>query len=267
MKTLQSAIAILLLALFSASAADEEPAFRLARIFGNEMILQQEKPITIWGWAKPGAEVSITLTRDAATGDAAVAKAEEQEPQAPKGKKIPDDGYSVTMRYEEQNAPVWPTQTVKASAGNDGRWSATFKPVKASFQPVWIIAESDGKTLTAADVLIGEIWLCAGQSNMSWRGFNRKELLNPTSECPGLRYIAWDDSSNKPLNDIQVKATWSKCSPETADRYSAVPYLYGMLLHRHLKVPVGIINVARGGTTGDTWCLREELDSIEHVTV
>lgn len=63
------------------------------------------------------------------------------------------------------------------------------------------------------------------------------------------------------------RAGWRECTPENAERFSAVPYLYGMFLHRYLKVPVGIINVARGGTTGDTWCLREELDRLDHVTV
>ena len=257
-----------LLVLLSAThGAEDQAEFRFARIIGDEMVLQQGKTITIWGWAAPGAEVSVTLTRDAATGEAAVAKADEEGAQPRKGKTTPGDGYSVTMRYEEQNPPAWPPQTETARANADGRWTAEFKPLKASFQPVWIVAESGGKTLAASDVLIGEVWVCAGQSNMGWVNFNRKGLITPSSDCPGLRYIAWHDSHYKPLDDIRSNTSWRKCSPEAAEKFSAVPYLYGMLLHRYLKMPVGIINVARGGTTGDAWCLREELDGIEHVSV
>jgi len=69
----------------------------------------------------------------------------------------------------------------------------------------------------------------------------------------GLRYISWHDSWHKPLDDIRNEVRWQVCSPKTAQRFSAVPYLYGMFLHRYLKVPVGIINVARGGTLGQAW--------------
>ena len=66
-----------------------------------------------------------------------------------------------------------------------------------------------------------------------------------------------------PRDDIQRNIEWRECSPENAQRFSAVPYLFGTFLHRYLKVPLGIINVARGGTLGQTWCLRSELESID----
>ena len=109
--------------------------------------------------------------------------------------------------------------------------------------------------------------MCAGQSNMGWSNFNRKGREAASADFPGLRYIAWEDSWYKPLGDVRKNIRWQECSPEAARRFSAVPYLYGMFLHRYLKVPVGIINVARGGTTGQTWCTREELDGIDHISV
>jgi|GEM_PF-2320327 len=69
-----------------------------------------------------------------------------------------------------------------------------FGPAKASFQPTWLIAKSGERTLVADHVLIGEIWVCAGQSNMDWVGFNRKGRESASADAPGLRYVAWDDS-------------------------------------------------------------------------
>ncbi|NQU23762.1 MAG: hypothetical protein HQ567_20970, partial [Candidatus Nealsonbacteria bacterium] len=173
-----------------------------------------------------------------------------------------DAGYSVTVRYVEKNPPKLVPQTVGATAGEDGRWTAEFKPAKASFQPTWILARRGDDLIGVRNVLIGEIWVCAGQSNMGWSNFNRKTREAASADFPGLRYVAWHDSWYKPLDDVRQNIRWRQCSPESAQEFSAVPYLYGMFLHRYLKVPVGIINVARGGTLGQTWCLREELDSV-----
>ncbi len=266
MKAILISSTIVLSTLLAHGAADEEPEFRFARILSDGMVLQQEKPIKIWGWAKPGAEVSVTMTQDAATGTAAMETAVQS------GTRRADSGkgggdYSVTMRYEERNPPKFAPQTVRARAGTDGAWNATFPPARSSFQETWIIAKNGGQTLAVENVLIGEVWVCAGQSNMGWVNFNRKTRVAGSSDYPGLRYIAWHDSWHKPLDDVRNNIRWQECSPESAKGFSAVPYLYGMFLHRYLKVPVGIINVARGGTTGDTWCLREELDGLQHVTV
>jgi len=266
MKTYLIGSTILLSAFLACPAADEPPEFRFARIISDGMVLQQGKPIKIWGWAEPEAEVSVTLTQDAATGTAAVESAVKQGTRQAPGEKAGDE-YSVTMHYEEHNPPEFAPQTVKAEAAADGRWTALLDPAKAGFQPTWIVAASGGQTLAVENVLIGEVWVCAGQSNMGWGNFNRKTRVAGSSDFPGLRYVAWHDSWYEPLDDVRSNIRWQECSPESAQDFSAVPYLYGMFLHRYLKVPVGIINVARGGTTGDTWCLREELDGLQHVTV
>ncbi len=235
------------------------PAFRFAKIFTDNMVLQQGKPIGVWGWAAPGASVAVTLTQEPAVG---VRKAG--------GSPAPSAGagaYSVSVRYFETNPPKLATRTLEATAGADGRWSVEFPPAKASFQATWLVAKDGTETIGIGNVLIGEIWLCAGQSNMGWGNFNRKSREVPSADFPGLRYVAWNDSWYKPLDDVRNDIAWVECSPETAQRFSAVPYLYGMYLHRYLKVPVGIINVARGGTLGQTWCLREQLDPIDNVII
>ncbi len=232
------------------------PEFRLARIFTDNMVLQQGKPITVWGWAKPGARVAVTLTQESKIGSEAVEASREEE----------SDEYSVTARYVEKNPPKLATKSLEVAAGADGKWLVKFDPAKASFQPTWIIAKTGGTSLTVQNVLIGEVWVCAGQSNMGWGNFNRKDREGASADFPGLRYIAWEDSWYKPLDDIsdKRKPSWRECSPESAKSFSAVPYLYGMFIHRYLKTPVGIINVARGGTLGQTWCMRSELDNIDN---
>ena len=239
------------------SAQDAEP-LRFAKIISDNMVLQQQKPISLWGWAKPETEVKVTLTQDVQLGESAVSKIGGPA-------TAEDEGvYSVTVRYVEKNPPKLETQTLKATAGKDGSWNVKFPAAKASFQPTWIIAETGAEMVVVQNVLIGELWLCAGQSNMGWSNFNRKGREAASADFPALRYIAWEDSWYKPLPEVRKTIRWQECSPEAAQRFSAVPYLYGAFLHRYLKVPVGIINVARGGTLGQTWCLRDELDSIDN---
>lgn len=246
--------------------AQESISFRFARIIQDNMVLQRDKPVHIWGWAEPGERVSVTITQDAAMGDKAV-EAAVAEGTRKLVTSAENGEYSVTVKYVESNPPPAATMSVEATADSDGRWTATFEPMKASFQPTWIVAESRAQTLVAQNALIGEVWVCAGQSNMGWSNFNRKAREAASADFQGLRYVAWHDSWYKPRDDVKSNIQWRECSPESAKSFSAVPYLYGMFLHRYLKVPVGIINVARGGTTGQTWCSREELDLIEHVTV
>ena len=243
----------------TSDAADS--SLRLAKIFGDGMVLQQGKPIQIWGWAAAGSQVSVTLTQDSKQGEAACVRFDTE-----RGNRKPatDDGdYGVTIRYVERNPPRLQTQTVQARAGDDGRWMVTLKAAQASFQQTWIIVKNETDLAVARNVLIGEIWVCAGQSNMGWGNFNRKDREAASADFPALRYIAWHDSYYKPRTDVQPNIRWQECSPASAERFSAVPYLYGMFLHRYLKVPVGIINVARGGTLGQTWNMRAELDSID----
>ena len=249
------------------STQGQEPGeLRFAKIISDNQVLQQGKPIKLWGWAERGATVVVSITQEESVGQQAVSEAiasgTRREVSPPKS-----DEYSVTTRYVETNAPESETQSMRTTANEDGMWSVTFQPIKASFRPTWITAKSGGTTLAVNNVLVGEVWVCAGQSNMAWSNFNRKQREAASADFPGLRYVAWDDSWYQPREDVQKNIRWQECSPETAERFSAVPYLFGMFLHRYLKVPVGVINVARGGTTGQTWCLNDELERIEHITV
>ena len=236
--------------------AEESETLRFARILNDNVVLQQGKPITVWGWGKPGTVVKVTLTQDATTGHKAETEADLETTQDE------SDDYSVGVHYVEKNPPRLKEKTLSAKSGKQGRWSVSFPPAKASFQPIWMIARGGDETVVVRNALIGEVWICAGQSNMGWGNFNRKGRESGSADFPGLRYVAWEDSWYKPLDEVRNKIGWKECTPDNAQRFSAVPYLFGTFLHRYLKVPVGIINVARGGTLGQTWCLRRELESI-----
>ena len=228
---------------------------RLAKILSDNMVLQQEKEARIWGWARPGKDVTVTISEDES-----VAK-----PYLSDEAGTPSDEYEVTVAYTEKNAPAFSAQSKTTKADETGRWQVELAPMPAGFTPKYIVARSGDQGVAIRNVLIGELWVCAGQSNMGWQGFHRKDREAASADFPGLRYIAWSDSWYQPLEDIRNEVRWQVCSPKAAQRFSAVPYLYGMFLHRYLKVPVGIINVARGGTLGQTWCLREELDDSDSV--
>jgi len=243
--------------------AAENGDLRLAKIFADNMVLQQQKPISVWGWAKPGTNVSVTLTQNRQLGEKAVTAYSEQTKRRSAELRASGE-YSIKIQYVEKHPPRLPTQIHHVTSDENGRWQADFQAAQASFQPTWVIASSNDTVVAVQNVLIGEIWVCAGQSNMGWGNFNRKDREAASADFPGLRYVAWEDSYYKPLDDVRRKISWQECSPETAERFSAVPYLYGMFLHRYLKVPVGVINVARGGTLGQTWCLREELTNIDN---
>ncbi|SVD56671.1 uncharacterized protein METZ01_LOCUS409525, partial [marine metagenome] len=188
------------IALVSSATAQDAEELRFSRIISDNMVLQQQKPITLWGWAKPDAEVKVTMTQDANLGKSTVIKLGE-----PSDAGQDNDAYTVTMRYVEKNPPKLETRTLKAQAGRDGRWSVQFPSAKASFKPTWLIAESGQQMIVVQNVLIGEIWLCAGQSNMGWGNFNRKDREAASADFPGLRYIAWEDSWYKPLPDVRKK--------------------------------------------------------------
>ena len=98
---------------------------------------------------------------------------------------------------------------------------------KSQFSTTWLIAESGDQYAILQNILIGEVWVCAGQSNMGWSNFNRKAREAASADFPGLRYVAWEDSWYMPRDDIQRNIEWRECSPENAQRFSAVPYLFG----------------------------------------
>ena len=240
---------------------------RVANIFNDNMVLQQEKPIRVWGWADSGKTVNVTLTED--KNVAADFLPEEEPPQD-------NSTRSVTLVYQEENAHPFEPQTRTATADDKGYWEVAFAPVTASFTPKYLVCTSGKEGVALGNILIGEVWLASGQSNMEWPYYFEQMIEKPGAVYTGIRYTErfgngheshWDAPWYKPKPDLFERADWFECDPKTVDHCCGVAYWFAKTLHFYLKVPVGIVNNARGGTVAYAWCGRERLDSIKNAKV
>jgi len=228
------------------------------------MVLQQEKPLKVWGWADPGAEVKVTLTesRDDALAAVGAEALQRETPEEPGSDGEPKP--HVRIEYVDENAPEFATLTDKATAGADGRWEVVLEPLEASFRPKFLCAAAGDEKIALLDILVGEVWVTAGQSNMAWSGdktgwINKQGLL-----LPGVRYAhTGKKASYQPLTDLPERAEWLPCTGEAVRSLSTIPYLFGKYLHGQLQVPVGIINAASGGAHGNFWCSLDEMHAID----
>jgi sialate O-acetylesterase len=204
---------------------------RLPHVFGSHMVLQQQKPLVIWGWANPGETVTVKL------GDA--------------------------------------NQTAVANAR--GEWK-TVLPALPAGGP-YTLTVSGSSTVTCEDVMIGEVWLCSGQSNMEFglgRSVNGKAEIAAANH-PGLRLLMVNNRwTPQPQSDME--GTWKVCTPESVaaggwDGFSAAGYFFGRELNEKLGVTVGLIEADWGGTRIESWtppegfaavpALKEEYERVQ----
>lgn len=148
------------------------------------------------------------------------------------------------------------------------RWNLTLDPMPANAIGQTLLVTSGSDKLEIEDVLIGDVWLCGGQSNMEWRLRSSRDadLEIAAARYPGLRYFRIEpEGLPQPRADILVSDSagiWQACTPETAGDCSGVAYFFGRRLHRNLDVPIGLINAAWGGTMAQHWVTRETLDTL-----
>ena len=153
-------------------------------------------------------------------------------------------------------------QSVAARADADGRFELNLEPVAAG-GPYTLTVKAD-ETKTFEDVLVGEVWLCAGQSNMSFpvAASNDPDLESLSANFPSVRLISVPQvGTQEPQNDFNGQ--WEKCTPETVKNFSAVGYFFGRQLHQTLGVPVGLIDNAWGGSSCEAWVKRDLLEDDE----
>jgi sialate O-acetylesterase len=177
---------------------------------------------------------------------------------------------------QKQRVPVWGWSqpgtevTVKfagqvkhARAGADGRWEASLKPLTASSRPADLVIEA-GETRTFTNILVGEVWLCSGQSNMEkplGKQSGQKPVFNADQELaagdfPEIRlfkvekFIAAD-----PQKDFKAVTGWRRCNSNSLEtiKFSAAGYFFGREIHSRLKVPVGLVESSWGGTRIEPW--------------
>ncbi len=151
-------------------------------------------------------------------------------------------------------------QTKSTVTGKDGKWTVTLDPMSAGGPHSLSI---NGKnTLVIDDVLIGEVWICSGQSNMQWNlgAANDGDMESLTAKYPKIRMISVPQvGSQEPQADFKGK--WEVCTPATARDFSAVGYFFGRQLHETLNVPIGLIDDSWGGSACEAWVRRDLLEA------
>jgi sialate O-acetylesterase len=190
---------------------------KLATIFGDNMVLQQQMAVPVWGWADSNAEVTVKFSG----------------------------------------------QTKSAHADSGGKWLVKLGKLKASAEPQTLTVES-GETKIFTNILVGEVWLCSGQSNMEKPiglqpgqkpVFNyEQELAN--SDYPQIRlFNVKRGLAATPAADVKPGSGWELCDSNSLEtlKFSAAAYFFGREIYTNLNVPVGLVESSWGGTRIEPW--------------
>ena len=201
---------------------------KLPSIFTDNLVLQQQADVLLWGWADKNKQVSIKTS--------------------------------------------WNNAEYQAKANQDGRWEVKVKTPAASFTP-YTISISDGSPVEFKNILIGEVWMCTGQSNMEMpmKGFKGQPILGSNeailkSKNPYIRLYNVPRSSQLQEQDNSKPFSWKEAAPESVSNFSATGYYFGRLLQEMLQVPVGLINCSYGGSYIESWMSRETLKAFKEIT-
>jgi sialate O-acetylesterase len=187
---------------------------KLARIFSDHVVLQRQKPIPVWGWAKAGEKVKATLAG----------------------------------------------QTIEVKADKSGKWMARFDALEAG-GPHTIQVNAKSGTATVNDVLVGEVWLCSGQSNIEWPVSAAKdyEEERQNAEFPQIRHFRVDHQvALQPEADLNA-GDWKLSTSETVGAFSAIGFFFAREIHQKLNVPVGILHSSWGGSQIEGWISKEAM--------
>lgn len=202
-------------------------------LFQSGMVLQRDKPIRIWGWAEPGEKVSVAF------GD----------------------------------------QVQATAAAADRLWKVELRQERASSEPRRLVVQGKEKKIELEDILVGDVWLLGGQSNMEFeipkveggplevvsanfpkiRLFTVPHLNGPDDRTSFPLLYQWSDWSSQHFRP----GYWDVCTPQTVRDMSAIGYIFARRIHMATQVPIGVIDVSRGGTTLETWTPKEVLNTID----
>ena len=196
----------------------------LAPLFQDNMVLQQQSKVPIWGWAEPNSEINI---------------------------------YSS-----------WNDKSITVKSDSSGKFTTNLETTVAGgpFQ----IEVSSANTIVIKNVMLGEVWLCSGQSNMAMPliGFMPKDsILNSSTEIknanfPNIRlFNVTKDYASSPTSNCEGQ--WKVCNSENAAQFSAVAYFFAQNLNKSIDVPIGLIQSTWGGTPVESWMPVEYASKIE----
>lgn len=192
---------------------------KLPSFFGDNMVLQRNKEVKIWGWSDKYEQLSLQFNGQ----------------------------HHTTI------------------ASSDGNWTFTLDPMEALSTPQDMIIQGKNKVVIK-NILIGDVWLSGGQSNMEWAVANAHnaddEIKN--ANYPEIRLlIVPENISFQPVNDIKP-TEWKAAIGENIKWFSAVGYFFGKHIHKNQDIPVGLIHSNRGGSRVETWTSAERLTPFEY---
>ena len=170
---------------------------------------------------------------------------------------------------DEKISVTFAGQTKTTHASENGKWMVKLDSLKASHKPSKMTIEGRNK-ITLENILVGEVWICSGQSNMEWpirASMNPKEEIAAANH-PQIRLFDVPGHTTSPLpNDKAARpGSWRECSPKTAPNFSAVGYFFGRRLHKELMVPIGLIGSNWGGTRIEPWTTLAGFESIPELS-
>ena len=166
------------------------------------------------------------------------------------GKASP--GEKVTVSFDAKSA--------RATADKQGHWETFIGPLKSGGP--FVLTIKGANTLTFKNVLVGEVWVCSGQSNMEWPLINAKGGAQEVAQAnyPEIRlFTVQKNTASSPLDD--VKGHWVVTTADQVSQFSAVGYFFGRELFQRLKVPIGLIHTSWGGTPAESWTSYAALSS------
>lgn len=162
-----------------------------------------------------------------------------------------DPGEDITVSIDGQKSTT--------SADNDGRWKTVLPAMKADGR-THTLTVSGKNTITLEDILVGDVWVGSGQSNMEWQLRNTQGSAEAIAAAkhPELRlFHVKKVQKPKPADDVEVTSPWTRCTPEAVPAFSAVLYYFGRRIHEETKVPVGLINSSWGGSPIEPWTVTD----------
>lgn len=211
----------LFIALLMAGSMSARAQVKLQPLFTDNMVLQQQADVPIWGEDKAGKKVTVTTS--------------------------------------------WDKRKYTTTTAANGKWKVSVATPKAGGP--YSITISDGKTVRLNNVLIGEVWLCSGQSNMEmpivgWGNDYFEAEHKDADNHPNIRLLQLNlVASMTPDNHFAARNNgWTVCNYTNLAPFSATAYFFGRDLKKHLNVPIGLIQTCWGGTVAEAWTGKESLE-------
>jgi sialate O-acetylesterase len=207
--------AFLLLLILSSITASASEKLKVHGVFRSNMVLQREKPITVWGWAPEGKDVEVSLGSLSAKGKA---------------------------------------------SGEKGRWEVVFAAQPANTNPQKLTVKAGDEVVNMDGILIGDVWVMYGQSNMAiaLKTIYEAQFEASMAHLPLMRHLRIQSGAESEYVETDIKEefinddndrNWKVVTPEVALEMGAIGYVFGSRIQRSLQIPIGIIDNARGGAS------------------